>query len=290
MSTEPNTGLIHVASQVIPAKEVYRDALQPAARELGKGLGQTASIVNTVLRPLRTIQLTWDTLFDRLDGWLSEKLSGTPDVDVCEPSPTVAGPVVTGLLFAADEAELRDLFVQLLATSMVQHTRDHAHPAFAEAIKQMTPLEARLISRFASNGNVPYVIVRAHQWSGKKKDELWDAPIDTLSDDQVRLLFEHPPSGPWRSETRLTALSNEFPSPDMLIASFQNLARLGLVTLDEEHFAHDLTTYCRILRASPTVEHCESIRKAGLVPSFARAVILNTEFGKLFCKACVSPK
>ncbi len=290
MSGDLKTEIVKVVSDLLPVKDAYVDSIQPAARETGKALGHVASVINSALRPLRSMQLSWDLMFDRLDGWLAERLKNTPPDQIVEPPPTIAGGVVTGLLYASDEPELRELFVQLLATSMVSTTQPLAHPAFAEFLKQMTPIEARIVSYLVAAQHVPYVLIRAHTPTAGTDYTHWKDPCSELTDAEIFALLERPVHSGWNQEIRLTLFDIRqvlSPAP-YLIAAFQNLARLGLVVVDDHKQVEDRDVYKELVRSPTMFAVCKEIRSQGLLPKISRGVITITDYGEQFLKACVA--
>ena len=49
------------------------------------------------------------------------------------------------LTYSLDEEHIREMFANLLAADMNADTKKGAHPAFVEFIKDMTPIEAKLL-------------------------------------------------------------------------------------------------------------------------------------------------
>jgi hypothetical protein len=130
---------------VAEAVPIYPDLLQPAVKELGKGL---QTITKTVLIALAPFEITvWG--YEKIKGFLSEeipkRLANVPEERIISPKPSIAGPTIEALRFAANEPSLREMYANLLATSMDVETAQNAHPAFVEMIRQMTSDEARII-------------------------------------------------------------------------------------------------------------------------------------------------
>jgi hypothetical protein len=133
---------------------VYADAVQPAARELGELAAAPLSLLNTALRPVKTIMLGFNLVFDNLDARLRARLAGVPAEKVVEPLPSIAGPLLFAYPFVESEPALRELFEQLLATAMNADVQDRAHPSYVEVIKQMTADEAKLV-RWITRADMP---------------------------------------------------------------------------------------------------------------------------------------
>jgi hypothetical protein len=82
---------------------------------------------------------------------LAEKLSGVPDEDLRPPKRSLAGPAIEGLGYAADEPDLRELYLELLARALDDKYADSAHPSFVEVIRQITSREAELLRHYLTN-------------------------------------------------------------------------------------------------------------------------------------------
>jgi hypothetical protein len=136
---------------VVEAVPVYQDVIQPAAKEVGVALQKVTKTIHIVLAPLYALVWGYDKISEYLDKALADKLKYVPPEQIVEPPPTVAGPTLEALRFAASEPSLRELYANLLATSMDANTAQDAHPAFVEIIKQLSPDEARII-RYLSEG------------------------------------------------------------------------------------------------------------------------------------------
>ena len=98
---------------------------------------------------------------------IAEKLRRIPEERVVAPPDYIAGPTIEALRFTADQAELHEMFANLLATSMDSETASSAHPAFVEIIKQLSPDEAKMLGYLAQaiphdpRPSMPLVNVRA---------------------------------------------------------------------------------------------------------------------------------
>lgn len=231
-------------------------------------------MIRSSLRPLRTLRIAWDTVFDRIDEWVAEKLAGTRPEDVVPPPPNLAGGVVTGLVFVQEEPDLRDLFVRLLATSMLRTERSHAHPAFAEFIKQMTPLEARIVRWVAKQSSILKLDLRGHDQKKVPEPARIEPPpiekpsfgrsygtdsllaafqtplpppgehpapapavaMSQMNDGQLEEQLDNPPYEAWVDETTLTELDlhPDFAAETLLMPALENLERLQLIKISTE--------------------------------------------------------
>lgn len=98
---------------------------------------------------------------------LATQLEGVDPTKLVPPPPRIAGPLLAQYVFVEDDADLRVLFEKLLATAVNSDTRESAHPAFVEILKQLSPTEARLMKGLATilsqrrSHMLPYLEARA---------------------------------------------------------------------------------------------------------------------------------
>lgn len=128
--------------------ELYRDMLQPAARQLGDGLSIIAKAVKVSLAPLEAG--IWG--YEQIKEWLSIRVTrilADRKIEKIEKPPlSIAGPLVLQLFFAKDEPELKELYASLLSSAM-DSIGSSAHPSFVSIIQQLTPDEAKILKHIA---------------------------------------------------------------------------------------------------------------------------------------------
>jgi len=133
-------------SELVP--EVYRDMLQPAARQIGDGLATIAKGVRISLAPLEAS--IWG--YEQIKEWLSIRvtriLADRKTKRIETPPLSVAGPLIFQLIFAKDESELKELYASLLASSM-DSSDSVVHPSFVTIIQQLTSDEAKILMYIA---------------------------------------------------------------------------------------------------------------------------------------------
>jgi hypothetical protein len=117
---------------VVEAVPVYQDVVQPAAKEVGTALQTVAKTIHLALAPLVILVWGYEQISEYLERTLTEKLKSIPPEDINTPNPNIVGPTMEALRFSAHEPKLRELYVNLLATSMNSSTSQGAHPAFEE--------------------------------------------------------------------------------------------------------------------------------------------------------------
>lgn len=139
-------GAINALTNLAKAVPVYEDALQPVAKQAGKALGTVGEVVNTALMPVRGF--VWGA--NKIENWIQDrvagKLEGKDKSDIVTPELSIAGPTIEALKFRGYDAEISEMFANLLANNMMVNTKSKVHPTFVEAIKELTSIEAKLFA------------------------------------------------------------------------------------------------------------------------------------------------
>ncbi len=254
--------VVDAVTGLAKAVPVYEDLLQPAAREIGSGLGDVASIIHVVLAPLRG--LVWG--YDQIEEWLAEALSARlhqlPKDRLHTPSPAVAGPALEALRFAAGEPALREMYANLLATAIDTKTADQAHPAFVEILKQLSRDEAKLFEIVADKRSVPVVEL----WADISRSEGGELVFTNFNVAVFDAGCDHPQHG------------------DRYV---DNLIRLGLAEVHRGFWIRDTDQYEPLEEHESVKAACEKVRQGGRTPRLDRTVMRVTALGDCFADACV---
>lgn len=104
---------------------------------------------------------------DKFPQEMGAKIADIPDENLVTPPANVAVPALQGLSYSFEEPNLKELYLNLLATASDDRKAIEAHPAFAEVIKQLTPSETKLLNTTLRHRTVAAVRV---------KNELADPP------------------------------------------------------------------------------------------------------------------
>lgn len=258
------TAIVAAVGAVIEKVPVYQDALQPGLQQVGSALNTSGALLNLALRPIKSSTLVGALLFDRLDDLIREKLAGTPAEKIVEPPPYVTGQVLLQLPFVAEEAHLRDLYVQLLANAMHADRTQTVHPSYIDLIRQMTPDEGRLLPLLRGGRHWPIV--------------------------EVRFAKEGVPG--WGHEEAIAGLDVEptmLKAPKMFGVYFRNLERAKVLAVDFTKHLTDDRQYAYIMEGSQ-MKHCEArAAAAGAKLLFQKGIIELTEYGSGFIEACLPP-
>ncbi len=248
---------------VARAVPVYQDMVQPAAKEIGRNLETAAKSIRVVLAPVSALVWGYDKIKNYVQASLAEKLKDIPKERLVTPNPTVAGPALEALKYAGHNPNLRELYANLLATSIDSKTAHEAHPAFVEIIRQLTPDEARIVKYIFERMYLPIITVRVQL---PKKGGGFDYYSD-FSDVAEK------------TGCQFLTLTPEY---------LGNICRLGLAEFHRNNYIADETMYqplethqliCALKKEIKTKFKSEA--------SIVKEFVGITGLGRQFCKACI---
>ncbi|GAB6170893.1 Abi-alpha family protein [Paradesulfitobacterium aromaticivorans] len=253
-----------VVKGIVEAVPVYEDLLHPAAQELGKGLQTVAKTINVVLAPVAALIWGYEQIKAYIQPALEKRLKNVPPEQIIPPDPAVAGPALEALRFTGYKEDLRELYANLLATSMDVETALKAHPAFVEILKQLSPDEARILGRFQEHIPIPILSMRSVDSRGYYTTLLHN--FTTVA------------------ELAGCAL------PQLVTSYVDNLVRLGLAEISYERYSIDPGAYEAEL-AHPTVVGMKTyIENNERSVEIRQGVLERTNLGKQFYEACILPR
>lgn len=152
---------IEAVTGLVTAVPVYQDAVQPAAKEIGKSLETVAKAINLALAPIGALVWGYDKICEFVTIRVSEKLKNVPEENIISPPIEVAGPTLEALRYTGHNQNLRELYANLLATSMDKATIHLAHPGYVEVLRNLTSDEAILLRLFEEEQGFPLIDIHA---------------------------------------------------------------------------------------------------------------------------------
>ena len=243
---------------------VYPDLLQPATKQVGKALGTIAGVINIALAPVAAMVWGYDKISDYLTETLSEQLKDVPEENIISPPASIVGPSIEAIKFLAKEEELRELYAQLIATSINADTTDNVHPGFVEIIKNLSTDDAKMLHYIYKKNALPYIICF---WKNKSRNA--KLPIQYFLSSYEKDCGKHLQLGGLNSIT--------------------NLERLGLIHTLKNLVLHDKAQYENIREWHPykaLYDEPWSFEDKEIIEE--EKVIRITSLGQQFCKACIS--
>ena len=196
---------------------VLPDMIEPISNAIQQNIPETArqtdgvlsTVVgffnNVVLYPVKKANLTFRYKLEAFEDDLKEKIKNIPEENLQVPPAKIAGPVLEALRYAYDEAELRDMYEEMLATAMDNRKAQQVHRSYVDAVKQMEPLDAQILRRIYDYNTITTFHVTIH-----------------LAEDQQQYYVN---AMPYHYNDILCKLGDPF----QVSASISNLLRLGLL-------------------------------------------------------------
>lgn len=202
------------------------DITQPLLEPLNKLLVPVASSAG------QTLQDVWELVFGGFGNYVDKKreirrkaledfksslegkVAAIPQEQLCEPSLSIVGPALDASKYYFEEPELREMFANLIASSMDSQKATSVHPSFSEIIRQMSPLDAQNLTYFTAR-----LPVAEYRWVTKEQAGF-------------RVFLSH------------AFLANpDEQDLNKQSVSLASLARLGLIDISYEQFLTDKSAY-----------------------------------------------
>lgn len=149
------------------AGKTYDDIAHPTAHAIGQIVSFIPRTVKVWLGKWEKWILNGEYAIKETEKLLEEKLKHISEDKIVEPEPYVAVPAIQQLSYSLDSKELRELYANLLASSMNADKKSEVHPAFVDIIKQLSPDEAKLLRFLSYQPVIPLVENRQKSSDGK---------------------------------------------------------------------------------------------------------------------------
>lgn len=252
-----------VANQVI--KEVAMPVVKPSVDNLSKSFEILTGTVLVALKPLQALVWGYNQIEALIQNKLPKKLETVPPEDIQTPKPSIAVPTIEALRYTAEEEELHELFLNLLASSMNKNESSSALPCFVEIIKQLTSDEAKIMAFFKTKQSIPFIIIRAYE--------------NESSHFGKYIISKYTCIGKKISCDNLTIVNSYL----------DNLDRLGLIKINDQLSYKDENKY-NDLKNDKFIKQIEEMIRQGEncnFPKIEEGIINLTDLGKLFTEICI---
>ena len=244
--------------------EIYKDAAQPAVREVGAAVG---SLIRLAVMPFRAIADGGVLLAQRLVDGAARRLHdrGVAPDKALPPASTIAGQAALNYVLLGEGVEveaLRVLYENMIASAMDPRTAQFVHPAYVHIISQMVPEEVRLLASLPHRS--PAIQIRRTRASQTVYTD--GGIVSSVS-------FESTASG------------------EQLERYHQNLIRLGLIVHDFARSIADDEMYVALEVGMKQQEEAENTGKAPAARSTLKSVrgaVIVTALGREFVRLCIS--
>lgn len=136
--------------------------MRAAARSMAARVAVTERVKLKLYQPFaRMVGVSKVYFEDTFPQEMADKIANIPEENLITPAASVAVPALQGLSYTFEEPDLKDLYLNLLATASDDRRMNRAHPSFADIIKQLSSAEAKVLNDvFAGGHAVPVVRIK----------------------------------------------------------------------------------------------------------------------------------
>lgn len=110
--------------------------------------------------------------YEQYKETIDSKMQNIPQENLIEPPLHIVGPALEASRFYIEADELKEMFANLIASSMDSRRISQVHPSFTEIIKQLSPLDAANIELFKKDKDYPICDYRVSYEGGKGHNTL----------------------------------------------------------------------------------------------------------------------
>lgn len=195
---------------------------------------------------------------------LDKSLKISPE-NIQEPQLKIMGPALEASKYYIEEEDLRMMFSKLIAASMDISKNKAMHSSFVEIIKQLNPIDAKILSEIQS-GNIAIAQIGFN-----------------LETSGFIIQYKH----------LYSLKQNEYPH-DNIEASMDNLIRLGLIDVAYGTYSKNENLYDSLKLTSEykeieqAMDSIDESKKRIKEIRFEKGIVETTKFGQNFCDICLS--
>jgi hypothetical protein len=142
------------------AKDAYQDGGKPVIKPTGELVGLLPRTIKAALAPLEKWILHREYSIAETEKLLEQKLLNTPPELIEPPEPYIAVPALQSISYCMDNEDLREMYANLLASSMNKALKGGVHPSSSEIIKQLSPDEAKLLKVLYQEKTIPTITLK----------------------------------------------------------------------------------------------------------------------------------
>ena len=253
------------ASQGALAK-AYEDLLSPAVKPIGEIASYIPRAIKIFLAPFEKWLINREETIRLTKAAITEKLNKIPEEKIVAPEAYVAIPAMQQLSYCQDSKALREMYANLLVSSMNSDKKDDVHPGFIDIIKQLTPDEAKLLNTLSPDTIFLYPLI---DMSFRFTEEKGEHPLIKNFTTQGADILDNPRNMP---------------------SYIDNLARLGIIDISGKYERLSDEKAYEPLESSPLLETYKLRNMSGdpaaLTYRYTRRYFHLTAFGSALIRIC----
>lgn len=149
-----------ISKELVP--KVYEDVAQQSLKSIGELLSLFPRAAKALFSSLEIWTLNNEAKVNRVKILLElteKKLKDLSPEQIVSPEVYIAVPALQSVSYCMNNHELRDMYANLLASSMNKVVKDGVHPSYVEVIRQLCPDEAKILKYVAEKETIPTISV-----------------------------------------------------------------------------------------------------------------------------------
>lgn len=191
---------------------------------------------------------------------LTQSIEQIPEDKKVEPSIQVTAQALENSKYCVSSEELRQMFVSLISNTMNKDFSNDTHPSFPEILKQMSPLDAKLLKDFKGSPSRPIVNYIVKNQHGSSRTFMQYVYIDSAANERI-----------------------DYSS------SVSSLQRLGLISVRFDEWFADEGQYERFKNSMPFQLFISTLKlqDTAVTPDIKKGLCRLTPLGEKFIKVCI---
>lgn len=244
--------------------EFLTEATKPASQEIGKAFGDIFYLVfSPITQKAERARIKHREALIQYAEDIKVELSKIPEENLVSPELSIVGPALDASKFYIENEILRKMFSNVIASSMNCETADKTRASFVEIIKQLSPVDAKILKTIYETKLRPLIHVR------------WET--DTTTSTHIELIRNIS----WIEEYDYQTVS----------ISIENLCRLKIIDIHNFIRYSNEKIYDTITNSHKFNDFLREIPVPDGFPngkfSFEKGRITTNSFGSLFYEICV---
>ncbi len=154
---------------------IFPDVITPVSNAIHQNIPVTEEQVDgvlstvvgffnhVVLYPVKRANLLFQYKLEAFADDLKEKIKDVPMENLQVPPTYIAGPVLEALRYSYDEKELREMYEDMLASSMDNRKANKVHRSYIDAVRQMESMDAKVLKTIYLIGSITAAHVKFMQ-------------------------------------------------------------------------------------------------------------------------------
>ena len=138
-------------SDVVEAAKVAGQFLPRTVATVDSVVSSIVGVFDLLMYPIKKANIEFKYKLEQFALDLQSRIEARKDGAIKVPDIEIVGPVLEAMRYTIDNTELRELYMELLATASDEKREQIVHPSYVEVIRRMSSFDAKLFRFLAPN-------------------------------------------------------------------------------------------------------------------------------------------